>query len=240
VRRHALAHGAAPVQRRPSKAPLGAYGYFKLTDDVTRFTDLPFYANVGARMRVFVPFVRRAPIFMVPRARAGAPTLRGLASPSQERELWDSPWDHISLMSTAPTMYGSQSARWTNADGDSFWARKHFRIAEPIDRPALTHERTAAQIEARWYRALAHAIDHGKYPCWTVSVQLVRTEFAEHEGWNPFVAELPWPFVDAPLHKLGTLVLRQNSGRLPSGSASRTHATRVHRAVKQAASGAAG
>jgi catalase len=109
-------------------------------------------------------------------------------------------------------MYGSQTAQWVNARGETVWAKKHFRIVEPIQRPPLTHERTPRQIEARWYRGLARAIGAGAYPCWIVSVQAVPVLDAEHFGWNPFHAQRPWPFVAAPLHALGVLVLNRTSG----------------------------
>jgi catalase len=67
----------------------GAYGYFEVTNDVSRYTDAPFLCEVGQRTDVFVRFGRSASIALHP--AAGPVAGQGAAPGADEADANETP-----------------------------------------------------------------------------------------------------------------------------------------------------
>ena len=242
----------------------GAYGYFEVTADVSRWTRAKFLAPVGKRTDVFVRFST------VAGERGSADTLRdprgfalrfytedgnydlvGNNTPvffirdplkfpdfihSQKRDPYtniqepENIWDFFSLSPEAthqftwlfgdrgiPASYrhmdgfGAHTFQWTNASGEVFWVKYHFKTDQGIK--CLTAEDAAriAGIDPDYcQRDLLHAIDRGEFPAWTLKMQIMAATDASKYRFNPFDLTKVWPYRDYPLMTVGKLVLNRN------------------------------
>ncbi|MFI6560133.1 catalase [Streptomyces sp. NPDC050534] len=107
--------------------------------------------------------------------------------------------------------YGSHTYRWTNAEGESFFVKYHFKTNQGVR--CLSSEQ-AAEIAGKDPNShqtdLLQAIERGVNPSWTLYVQLMPAAEAADYRFNPFDLTKVWPHKDYPLQRVGRLVLDRN------------------------------
>ncbi|MFE7855188.1 catalase [Streptomyces sp. NPDC057403] len=107
--------------------------------------------------------------------------------------------------------YGSHTYQWTNADGEVFFVKYHFKTNQGIR--CLSSEQ-AAELAGRDPNShqtdLLQAIERGVNPSWTLYVQVMTAAEAADYRFNPFDLTKVWPHADHPLRRVGRLVLDRN------------------------------
>ncbi|MFD9215214.1 catalase [Streptomyces sp. NPDC059544] len=107
--------------------------------------------------------------------------------------------------------YGSHTYQWTNAEGEAFFVKYHFKTNQGIR--CLSGEQ-AAEVAGRDPNShqtdLLQAIERGVNPSWTLYVQIMPAAEAADYRFNPFDLTKVWPHADHPLQRVGRLVLDRN------------------------------
>src|SRR5260370_38795591 len=107
--------------------------------------------------------------------------------------------------------FGSHTFQWTNARGEIFWVKYHFKTDQGIKN--LTSQEAAA-ISAtnpdHHHQDLLHSIETGQFPSWTVKVQIMPAAEAASYRFNPFDLTKGWYYKDYPLITIGKLTLHRN------------------------------
>ncbi|RXZ41169.1 catalase [Agromyces binzhouensis] len=107
--------------------------------------------------------------------------------------------------------YGSHTYQWTNAEGERFWVKYHFRSQQgDLHLDAETAEAIAGADADFYRRDLYEAIERGDHPKWDLFVQVMPYEDAKTYRFNPFDLTKVWPHADYPLVPVGTLTLDRN------------------------------
>jgi catalase len=108
-------------------------------------------------------------------------------------------------------MFGEHTFSLINAKNERVWCKFHFKTQQGIK--CLTNEE-AAEINGqdRDYhgRDLYDAIERGDYPKWTMYIQVMTEEQAQHHYENPFDITKIWRHKEFPLIKVGVLELNRN------------------------------
>ncbi|MEU2156407.1 catalase [Streptomyces sp. NPDC019396] len=107
--------------------------------------------------------------------------------------------------------YGSHTYQWTNAEGEAFFVKYHFKTDQGVR--CLTSEQAAelaGQDPASHQTDLLQAIERGVKPSWTLYVQIMPAAEVADYRFNPFDLTKVWPHSDYPLHRVGRLVLDRN------------------------------
>jgi catalase len=107
--------------------------------------------------------------------------------------------------------FGSHTFQWSNADGEAFWVKYHFRTDQGIE--CLTEgeaEALAGKDPDSHQRDLRESIERGDFPSWTVHVQIMPVAEAAQYRFNPFDLTKVWPHADYPLHEVGRMELNRN------------------------------
>jgi catalase len=107
--------------------------------------------------------------------------------------------------------YGSHTYLWVNGAGEKFWVKYHFHTKQGMAFFNNAEAATMAGQDADFHRRdLFEAIAGGKYPEWTVSIQLMPYAEAKNYRFNPFDLTKTWSHKDYPLIKVGTMTLNRN------------------------------
>ncbi|WP_443056664.1 catalase [Streptomyces sp. MUM 178J] len=107
--------------------------------------------------------------------------------------------------------YGSHTYQWTNADGEAFFVKYHFKTNQGVR--SLSSEQAAelAGNDPNSHQTdLLQAIERGVNPSWTLYVQIMPAAEAAEYRFNPFDLTKVWPHSDYPLQRVGRLVLDRN------------------------------
>ncbi|GAA5160905.1 catalase [Pseudonocardia eucalypti] len=107
--------------------------------------------------------------------------------------------------------YSSHTYSWSNAAGEQFWVKYHFRCDQPVD--FLTQadaDRIAGEDGDYHQRDLYNSIKAGDFPSWTLNMQIMPYEDAKTYRFNPFDLTKVWPHSDYPLIEVGKLTLNRN------------------------------
>ncbi|MFF4501013.1 catalase [Streptomyces sp. NPDC001401] len=107
--------------------------------------------------------------------------------------------------------YGSHTYQWTNAQGEAFFVKYHFKTNQGVR--SLSSEQAAeiAGKDANSHQTdLLQAIERGVNPSWTLYVQIMPAAEAADYRFNPFDLTKVWPHKDFPLQRVGRLVLDRN------------------------------
>lgn len=108
--------------------------------------------------------------------------------------------------------FGSHTFAWTNAQGQQFFVKYHFKTDQGI--ATLTSEEAAvlAGTNPESHNSdLLEAIERRDYPSWTLKVQVMPFAEAASYAINPFDLTKVWPYGDYPLIEVGKLVLDRNA-----------------------------
>lgn len=111
--------------------------------------------------------------------------------------------------------YGSHTYSLINAAGERVWCKFHFKTNQGIEN--WMDEKAAGVIAGdreSHQRDLFTAIHEGRFPSWTLKIQVMTQAEAEawsaKTGWNPFDLTKVWPHADFPLIEVGQMELNRN------------------------------
>ncbi|MGW6290361.1 catalase [Streptomyces sp. NPDC055107] len=107
--------------------------------------------------------------------------------------------------------YGSHTYQWTNAAGEAFFVKYHFKTNQGVR--SLSADQAAELVgkDANSHQTdLLQAIERGVNPSWTLHVQVMPAADAADHRFNPFDLTKVWPHSDYPLQRVGRLVLDRN------------------------------
>src|ERR1700761_7467437 len=107
--------------------------------------------------------------------------------------------------------YTSHTYMWINAGGEKFWVKYHFKTDQGIECFTQDEADQMAAADTDYHtRDLFEAISGGKYPTWSLKVQVMPFEEARGYRFNPFDLTKVWPHADYPLIDVGTMTLDRN------------------------------
>jgi catalase len=107
--------------------------------------------------------------------------------------------------------YSSHTYMWVNAEDERFWVKYHFKTDQGVEfLPQADADRIAGEDADYHQRDLYSAIEQGKFPSWTLKMQVMPFDAAKSYRFNPFDLTKVWPHEDYPLIEVGTLVLDRN------------------------------
>jgi catalase len=227
TRAKALQPGAATPMLARFSTVAGEQGAADAERDVRGFA-LKFYTEegnwdlVGNNTPVF--FVRdplKFPDFIHTQKRHPATNLR---SPTAMWDFWslspESLHQVTNLMSdrgipVAPMFmngYGSHTySLWNNA-GERFWVKFHFKTRQ--GHRHLTNAEAEAVIgktRESYQEQLYNAVGDGKFPQWTVQVQIMPELDADRTSYTPFDLTKVGPHADYPPIDIGVMELNRNA-----------------------------
>lgn len=107
--------------------------------------------------------------------------------------------------------YSSHTYMWVNARGEKFWVKYHFKTDQGIECLTQQEADALAGNDGDYHtRDLFAAIARGDHPSWTLYMQVMPFDEAEHYRFNPFDLTKIWPHEDYPLIEVGKLTLNRN------------------------------
>ncbi len=107
--------------------------------------------------------------------------------------------------------YGSHTFSLWNAQGERFWCKFHFKTQQ-----GHTHytnaeaEKLIGSTREAYQEDLYNAIEDGRFPKWTLFIQVMPEEEAGQQDYNPFDLTKVWPHADYPLIEVGELEMNRN------------------------------
>jgi catalase len=107
--------------------------------------------------------------------------------------------------------YSGHTFKWYNAAGEYYWVKIHFKTDQGIQN--MTGEeagRMTGEDPDHATRDLYQAIEWGKFPSWSVYVQIMTPEQAATYRFDPFDITKVLPHRDFPLVPVGRMVLHRN------------------------------
>jgi catalase len=107
--------------------------------------------------------------------------------------------------------YSSHTYSWSNAGGERFWVKYHFKTVQGIETlPEDEAARLAGEDGDHHRRDLHDSIASGNAPEWRFCVQVMPFADAADYRFNPFDLTKVWPQGDYPLIDVGRFVLDRN------------------------------
>jgi catalase len=107
--------------------------------------------------------------------------------------------------------FGAHTFGWTNAAGEAFWVKYHFKTTQGIEcLSAEESTRLAGEHPDHHHADLFDAIERGEHPSWTLKVQVMPVAAAARAKIDPFDVTKVWPYAEHPLIEVGRLVLDRN------------------------------
>ncbi|MGO3261054.1 MAG: catalase [Mesonia sp.] len=108
--------------------------------------------------------------------------------------------------------YGSHTFSMINANDERFYVKFHFKTDQGIknftDKESV--EMAGKNPDFSQQDLLEH-IEEGKFPSWTLKIQVMPEDEAENYEWNPFDLSKVWPHGDYPLIEVGKMELNKNA-----------------------------
>ncbi len=251
-------------ERRMHAKGFGAFGVFRVTNDITRYTCADLFSSIGKETEVFVRFSTVAgergaadaerdirgfavkfythqgnwdlvgnntPVFFLRDPRKFADLnhaikrhpASGLHSPSANWDFWTSlpeAFHQVTIVMSDRGIpdgfrhmhgFGSHTFSLINARNERIWCKFHWRCQQGIRN--LTDAQAAALIAADRDSSgsdLYRAIEQGRFPKWTLCIQVMTDAEAADFPFNPFDLTKVWPHGDFPLIEVGEMVLNRN------------------------------
>jgi catalase len=107
--------------------------------------------------------------------------------------------------------YGSHTFKMVNANGKAVYCKFHLKTNQGIKNlPGDKAHNLSADNPDYSIQDLYNSIAEGKFPSWTMYIQVMTFEQAERFKWNPFDLTKIWPHSLHPLIPVGQLVLNRN------------------------------
>jgi len=102
--------------------------------------------------------------------------------------------------------YGSHTFSMWNAEGERFWVKFHFKTQQGHEHYTNEEsEKLIGKTRESYQEDLINAVEEGKYPKWTLYIQVMPEEEAGNQAYNPFDLTKVWPHKDFPLIEVGEL-----------------------------------
>ena len=106
--------------------------------------------------------------------------------------------------------YGSHTFKMVNSDGKAVYCKFHVKTNQGIKNlPVDKAHRLSADNPDYSIQDLYNSISDGKFPSWSMYIQIMTFEQAEKFKWNPFDLTKIWPHSLHPLIPVGQLVLNR-------------------------------
>ena len=109
--------------------------------------------------------------------------------------------------------YSGHTYKMVAADGSFKYIQIHLKSDQGIENMSW-NEACVANPDHQT-KDLFDAIEHGNYPSWTVSIQVMDPEVAANYRWNVFDLTKTWPQGDFPLRQFGKITLNRNVSPVP-------------------------
>ncbi|MEO8397382.1 MAG: catalase, partial [Chloroflexota bacterium] len=107
--------------------------------------------------------------------------------------------------------FGSHTYSLINANNERIWVKFHFKTMQGIrNLSAADAEALAGSNPDYATQDLFYAIEHGDFPKWKMSIQVMTDAQAEQFPFNPFDLTKVWPHADFPLIEVGFFELNRN------------------------------
>jgi catalase len=107
--------------------------------------------------------------------------------------------------------YGSHTFKVVNDEGVAHYVKWHFKTDQGIKNlPVDVAGKFAGSDPDYSIRDLYNAIAQGKFPSWTLYIQVMSCEEAKTAAFNPFDVTKVWPHSMFPLIEVGRMVLNRN------------------------------
>lgn len=107
--------------------------------------------------------------------------------------------------------YGSHTYSFWNKDGERFWVKFHFKTQQGHKHYTNAEaEDVVGKTREGYQEVLYNTIDGGKFPKWTVQVQIMPEADAEKTSYNPFDLTKVWPHDEYPCITIGEMELNRN------------------------------
>ncbi|CAD7687248.1 unnamed protein product [Nyctereutes procyonoides] len=200
----------------------GAFGYFEVTHDITKYSKAKVFEHIGKRTPIAVRFST------VAGESGSADTVRDPRGFAVKFYTEDGNWDLVGNNTPIffirdailfPSFIHSQKRNPQThlKDPDmvwDFWSLRPESLHQTDqgiknlsveDAARLSHEDPDYGL-----RDLFNAIATGNYPSWTFYIQVMTFSQAETFPFNPFDLTKIWPHQDYPLIPVGKLVLNRN------------------------------
>ncbi|KAH8274535.1 hypothetical protein KR044_006581 [Drosophila immigrans] len=107
--------------------------------------------------------------------------------------------------------YGSHTFKLVNAKGEPIYAKFHFKTDQGIKNLDVKTAADLASSDPDYsIRDLYNRIKNGKFPSWTLQIQVMTFEQAKKYKFNPFDVTKVWSHKEYPLITVGKMVLNRN------------------------------
>ena len=107
--------------------------------------------------------------------------------------------------------FGSHAYMWVNAGGERSWVKYHFLTDQGIENFSDGDAKAMVAEDPDYHRRdLYESIRAGRFPSWTLFVQIMPYADAPGYRFNPFDLTKVWPHGDYPLRRVGRLTLDRN------------------------------
>ena len=107
--------------------------------------------------------------------------------------------------------YSSHTYMWVNAQGVKYWVKYHFKTDQGVENFTQDEADQMAAVDTDYHtRDLYEHIRDGKFPSWTLKMQIMPFEDAKSYRFNPFDLTKVWPHGDYPLIDVGRMTLDRN------------------------------
>jgi len=108
--------------------------------------------------------------------------------------------------------YGSHTYSLWNAAGERFWVKFHFKTQQGHAHYTNAEaEAIVGRSREGFQEALFGGIEAGRFPRWTLKVQIMPEAQAERTPFDPFDLTRVWPQAEFPLHEVGYFELNRNA-----------------------------
>jgi catalase len=108
--------------------------------------------------------------------------------------------------------YSSHTYSLWNEAGERYWVKFHFKTRQGHKHHTNAEaEAVVGKTRESYQEALYNAIGAGKFPQWTVQVQIMPETDAEKTPYNPFDLTKVWPHGDYPPIEVGVMELNRNA-----------------------------
>ena len=107
--------------------------------------------------------------------------------------------------------YGSHTFSMWNDAGERVWVKFHFRTQQGHKHYTNAEAETLiGRTRESYQEDLYNAVEEGRFPKWTMFIQVMSEEEAGRQPYNPFDLTKVWPHGDFPLIEVGELVMDRN------------------------------
>ncbi|KAG8012320.1 Catalase, partial [Nibea albiflora] len=197
----------------------GAFGYFEVTHDISRYCKAKVFEHIGKTTPIAVRF-STFPSFIHSQKR----------NPQTHMKDPDMVWDFWSLRPESLHQvsflfsdrglpdgyrhmngYGSHTFKLVNDNGERFYCKFHYKTDQGIKNLTVEEaDRLASTNPDYAIGDLFNAISNGNFPSWTFYIQVMTFEQAEKFQFNPFDLTKVWSHKEYPLIPVGKMVLNRN------------------------------